>query len=65
MDQVARDIAEVEQLSRTLVPHARALFAFLRTEGGFAQRPSTRWMMYLWTWLIFRSTELCVEVEIN
>ena len=65
MDQVARDIAEVEQLRKALVPRARALFGFLRTEGGFTQRPSTRWMMYLWTWLIYRSTELCIEVEIN
>jgi hypothetical protein len=44
MDQVARDIAEIERLRKVLVPHARALFGFLRAEGGFTQRPSTRWM---------------------
>jgi hypothetical protein len=65
MDQVARDIAEVEQLRKALAPHARALFGFLRIEGGFTQRPSTRWMTYLWTWLIYRSTDLSIEVEIN
>jgi len=64
-DQIAQDIAETEHLRSVLVPRARAMFGFLRKEGDFTQRPSTRWSGNWWTQLIYRSSELGIEVMIN
>src|SRR5260221_8020700 len=64
-DWFEREHAEVERLSGVLEPRARTLFTFLRHEGGFTQRPSTRRESILWTQLIYRSAELGVEIEID
>jgi hypothetical protein len=64
-DWPTRDEAEVERLARTLEPRARALFAFLRREAGFTQRPSARRQRTLWTRLIYRGADLGIEIELN
>ena len=56
---------KIERLTATLTPYARTLFRFLRTEGGFTQRPSTRQESILWTRLNYRSTDLGVDVRID
>lgn len=64
-DPFERQRAEVESLAGVLEPQARRMFAFLRSESGFTQRPSMRRQPMLWTQFIYRAAELGVEIELS
>jgi hypothetical protein len=65
MDPFERLMAEVERMASVLEPQAKNLFAFLRRDGGFTERPSTRRQPPLWTQFIYRNATLGIEVQLN